>query len=607
MRKKLNHCLTAALFTLLVFGTVSCSQDSSSDGGFEASLVPVRNVIVNPEAPYDAIHYGLFDYQNTSSTETPRNGNSKTPVVTKGRYSIYIPEGAQPKSKAVVVLTPDNTTAREFARSEIGTAWMKLAHETKEFAVAFVEPVNGGKWNTSLTEGDATKDPSATNPRDERAFIYDVYKSIRNKDLTANAFYSVDKSGITLLGYNEGATMASVLAASWPSMFPNTILIEPTAVEKETLDKVWAEGAYPHINDSDSGYDAVKNGEIGMPVYIKCSDAVVKDGLVNAWKNVNDNAIMHDSTLDAHLLAVTELLSDNVRELYELASNNNRFLGYSGGTVRERIDFSDKRFETHNEKIEGDALGLIRRWSVYTPSSYKAETPAPMVVILHGSSAAITDIAEESRWCDVAEKNGIVLLFVQGYPSTSSPGSKAPIPAWAVFNYADNNPDTVYIGLLMDKVMKVRNIDAERVYLTGHSLGSMMTTTVMGSNIAHRFAAFGPIGAFFTPNTAAPNDIPVWAMLGEWESAMYGAYKANWIKYMGFEGTDPVTAFEEGYHTEKYETETYSDAEGVPMMKYTVVTDSPHTYMAEQSQMLWNDYFSHFKRVDGKVSYTKEN
>ena len=105
----------------------------------------------------------------------------------------------------------------------------------------------------------------------------------------------------------------------------------------------------------------------------------------------------------------------------------------------------------------------------YVSSSYDGSSSVPLVVALHGSSASITDLPEESRWSDVADEYGFIVVFIQGYPA----GSPNPYPAW--FTYAGAQVDIDYIKAVVGKVQDRYNIDSERMYLTGHSLGSMMT------------------------------------------------------------------------------------------------------------------------------------
>ncbi len=599
--KKAAICVTS-IFLVLGLLLVSCDGQPPID-----KTTPVRNATVDAAKPYDAIHWGLFHDQVTSSTTTPRGG-SDIAVTTQGTYSLYIPQGLQPKSRTLLILVPNGKTSKEFASSEIGKRWIDLSYSTKEFAVVFAEPQDG-TWNVSL----------ASTGRDERAFMYDLFASIRNKKVNVtNAFLSVDKNGASLIGYGAGADMAGVLAAGWPAMFSNTTLVEPTsfpAVIPTLLD----EGAYPYIIDGKKGFGELKNGNIAMPLYISSNNPSLKAHYMDTWSEVNFNAYAGDKTIDRTFTKAVSLNDSDVGEIYQVARANGRFMGYPGGTIRAHLDFSSSRFKTFEEQLDG----LLRRWKVYTPASYNASVETPMVVVLHGSSAAISDIAEESRWTDVADAAGCLVTFIQGYPSSSDTATSIPIPAWNMSDASSNNADIKYIETVVERVKAGWNVNSERVYLTGHSLGSMMTTCVAASPISNLFAAYAPVGMIFG-TTQYPqgftlgNKVPTWAFLGQYDMqgsgftgtgpyAGGGVQIATWATLNGVtDVTTPAPTYENSIETDKFATYTYLDASNAPMAKYTVVKQSPHVYMPEESYLIWNSFFKHFSRLaDGTVVYTE--
>ena len=51
---------------------------------------------------------------------------------------------------------------------------------------------------------------------------------------------------------------------------------------------------------------------------------------------------------------------------------------------------------------------------VYVPSTYTGSKKVPLVLVMHGYTASMYAIAEESRWYDVAEQNGFIVVFAQG-------------------------------------------------------------------------------------------------------------------------------------------------------------------------------------------------
>jgi Poly(3-hydroxybutyrate) depolymerase len=629
MNKKIRTATVVLLTAFLSFSFLSCSADNKAEAlTFEKSLTPVKYSDVNPEKPFETINWGLFDYQNTTSASTPRGGQEKDTLTvnTTGRYSVYIPRELDIRSRVIVILTPADTTAFDFARSEIGMDWMRLSYETNEFAVAFAEPLGGKTWNTTLAPVDNAK---AGTPRDERAFIYDVYKSLSAGTPKEKPYISVDKSGLSIIGYSEGADMAAVLAAGYPALFPNTILVDPVKYEGDTIDALLAEGAFPHIIGTTSGFDRCKNGDIGMPLYICSENAEVKKAYTDKWTAINDEAKIkiNDTQAEPELLQVTELTAKDAATLFAAANANNRYMGYSGGTVRARFDFDAPNWEKHEERIAGDSLDLVRRWYVYTPDNLPKGEKVPLVTVLHGSSASIRDVAEESRWTKIADENGFIVLFCQGNVSTNNPGTSAPISGWKAMNYSETNPDTVYINKVIDKVVAKGNIDESRLYLTGHSLGGMMTSTIMGTDaFAKRFAAYAPVGAFLPSNQNCKfRDTPLYALTGEWESS--GAFPGtgrdgkpsdgsilSFLKYFGMVEESvselpsdvQVTHKGEPYSEDKFDTLTYVNDEGAPFLMHTVVNDSPHTYMADRARLIWEDFFSHYHRDEnGKAVYTK--
>ena len=55
----------------------------------------------------------------------------------------------------------------------------------------------------------------------------------------------------------------------------------------------------------------------------------------------------------------------------------------------------------------------------------------------------------------------------------------------------------------------------------------------------------------------------------------------------------------------KYHTRTFVNAERVPLVKFTGITDTPHTYTPEFAQLYCDTFFCHFRRKsDGMIIYT---
>ncbi len=587
----------------ICFVFVACDNSSSTPVD---TLAGVKGSL-DPSKPYDAYHYGLFDNQKCTYSTTWRNGDTKYDVGnTTVTYSAYIPKDFQVKSSLYIVLIPNNTTASEFARSEIGMEWINLARTDNDpFAVVFVEPQDGKEWNTA-------EDPDG---RDEAAAAYAVFSSARNKSSAENAFISVDKSGVRLVGYEEGATAASIWASAWPQLFANTTLINPEY--KETIINNWLDKViYPFAIDSSSGYDlGMTAREVAMPMFLYGDNETV-NSFEELYSTINENCSNPDTSRDKTLEKVEVLPNSTVEVIYEKAKENNRFLGYPGGTIRGvfgAYDGTGFSFVKEDNSIDG----YTRRWLVYVPDSYDETKKTPLVVALHGSSASVTDLPEESRWTDVADKNGFIVVFIQGYPA----GTPNPIPSW--FSLSGGvDTDVQYIKKVVEKVQAQYNIDSSRMYLTGHSLGSMMTQMFASSSERELFAAYGPVGAalskeninlYYSSNKLEENvsPLPMWFFKGEFDlngnniDGTTGGDTAalqSWVEVNEIDDfTLPNPVDENETISElpngKYLTYSFANEDDIPLVKYTQVSASPHTYMVEEAELLWT-WFENWSRAD---------
>jgi len=143
--------------------------------------------------------------------------------------------------------------------------------------------------------------------------------------------------------------------------------------------------------------------------------------------------------------------------------------------AQERIDGSYD-FQTESGK----------KYSLYIPSNYDKGTANPLMVGLHPFNP---DRWDAESWCDTliafAEANNLILACPDGGPE----------------GRIDQPIDTAFTTSLIDSVLKWYNIDEERIYLMGFSMGGKATYTY-GLTHSERFAGFMPIGAAMAINYA---------------------------------------------------------------------------------------------------------
>lgn len=122
--------------------------------------------------------------------------------------------------------------------------------------------------------------------------------------------------------------------------------------------------------------------------------------------------------------------------------------------------------------------GLTRLYRVYVPASYTRQTPAPLLVALHGSGGHMDYQADDARYglTSASEREGFVAVFPNGYSRLAS----GKFATWNAGNCCgaarDNKVDDVgFIRQVVARVTQQLAIDPHRIFATGMSNGAMMS------------------------------------------------------------------------------------------------------------------------------------
>ena len=108
-------------------------------------------------------------------------------------------------------------------------------------------------------------------------------------------------------------------------------------------------------------------------------------------------------------------------------------------------------------------------YALFVPSSYDASKPSPIMVSLHGLGRAHDWIMGYHGLLDEAEANGYIVVTPLGYVRRGWYGSRA-LEAAQDADYSEQDVMAV-LQLVRDEF----NIDANRIYLWGHSMGGAGT------------------------------------------------------------------------------------------------------------------------------------
>jgi poly(hydroxyalkanoate) depolymerase family esterase len=128
-----------------------------------------------------------------------------------------------------------------------------------------------------------------------------------------------------------------------------------------------------------------------------------------------------------------------------------------------------------------------RAYQGYVPSSYKAGTAVPLVVVLHGCTQSPDVIRQLTRFDQLAESKGFIAVFPEQTQSANQQ------KCWNFFQDAQIHRGSGEAGIIAgitQAVQKRYTIDAKRTFVTGLSAGGAMAS-VMGATYPDLFAAIG--------------------------------------------------------------------------------------------------------------------
>ncbi|HYW73557.1 MAG TPA: PHB depolymerase family esterase [Pyrinomonadaceae bacterium] len=146
--------------------------------------------------------------------------------------------------------------------------------------------------------------------------------------------------------------------------------------------------------------------------------------------------------------------------------------------------------------------GKTRAYYLYVPSTVKADSPAPLIVMLHGSGRVGNSLVE--KWKDLAKKEN----FIIAGPDSSN------TQVWAM---PQDGPE--FLRDLVEELKKKYPINPRRVYLFGHSAGASFSLEM--SVMEPEYFAATAIHAGALPGSArelvpmAKRKIPMFIQVGD--------------------------------------------------------------------------------------------
>lgn len=149
---------------------------------------------------------------------------------------------------------------------------------------------------------------------------------------------------------------------------------------------------------------------------------------------------------------------------------------------------------TVKAQIEDFKVGdLTRQMLVYAPSTIVPGRP--LLISLHGMNQDINYQKNMTQWESIAKKYNFVVVYPAGINNS-----------WDLFG----NRDIDFILAIIEEMYNRYGIDKERVYLSGFSMGGMMSYYA-ATKIADKIAAIAPVSGYplWGVNTNSSRPVPI--------------------------------------------------------------------------------------------------
>ena len=117
------------------------------------------------------------------------------------------------------------------------------------------------------------------------------------------------------------------------------------------------------------------------------------------------------------------------------------------------------------------------RVQLTVPQNYNEKNPTPLIVLLHGFRSNGSRQDSYLGFSDIANDNGFLFIAPTGSVNPRGETFWNATPACCDF-FGSNVDDVGYIKELIDAIKLEYNVDANRVYLVGHSNGGFMSYQV---------------------------------------------------------------------------------------------------------------------------------
>ncbi|MGN0977272.1 MAG: alpha/beta hydrolase family esterase [Faecousia sp.] len=368
----------------------------------------------------------------------------------------YAPRSGCPDAKqtqVMFVLRQDAST--ESAQELMERLELDRLAEKEHFLLLFPNPTQLG-WNY-LEESDRDNDMD---------YLIRCFGLLRGSELKVNGFNGML---FYIAACPEASAMLAAMAARRPASVSAMLTVDLPRGYQLPKDARNVEVAAWCCPGPVAEYLHSANG---------CRDAEYPDGAVRPGRNPECRLVVSSRPLDAATL----------RDAWaQLFSPSRRWQNDTYGTYQHRTAFTQRGFTAHvGESCMGVNDNFPHTWFEYIPPRLRGSADkVPVVFYFHGVNCVPLYGAEQSNWHDIADRENFIVI----YPAP------AKAKCWNIYDLPNMVSDFAFVLALINHIKQVHPIDERRIYITGFSMGAMMTHALAAA-YPEIFAAGAPCNAF---------------------------------------------------------------------------------------------------------------
>ena len=233
---------------------------------------------------------------------------------------------------------------------------------------------------------------------------------------------------------------------------------------------------------------------------------VIRKGLDATVRTLETAAAKAPPTLRAELLFPVDRLRKVNQGALELRSWDAPRDFAAADSVRLAIAAKRDPFANRTGDVKRhymlDSAREVMPYRIYVPTKYSAKSPTPVIVALHGLGQTEDSFFEAygRRLPQLAEQYGYILVAPLGYRVDGGYGSGVATPATDPTARRSAALSELDVMQSLAQVRALYNVDPNRIYLMGHSLGAIGTWK-MAAKFPDVWAALGAFSGQGAPMT----------------------------------------------------------------------------------------------------------